>query len=99
MCGSKSSGTLFLLFELLTGAGKFSLFEHVSRDLIRHSEAASWLILANKTKDIYHFTYYINFSGSQNVYSRAEGIADHYWPRPIFFSSYSYSGNIIVLLI
>ena len=47
MCGSKTSGTLFLLFQLLTGAGKFSLFEQVSRDLNRHSEAASWLILAS----------------------------------------------------
>ena len=47
MCGKKPNGTLFLLFELLTGAGKFSLFEHVSRDLNRHSKAASWLILAN----------------------------------------------------
>ena len=46
MCGKKPNGTLFLLFELLTGAGKFSLFEHMSRDLNRHSEAASWLILA-----------------------------------------------------
>ena len=27
-------------------------------------------------------------SGFQNVYSRAEGIADHYWPRPIFCCYY-----------
>ena len=51
MCASNTSATLFLLFERLTGAGKFSLFEHVSRDPIRHSEAASWLILAIKIKD------------------------------------------------
>ena len=25
--------------------------------------------------------------GSQNVYGRAEGIADHYWPWAVFFPS------------
>ena len=28
----------------------------------------------------------VHILGSQNVYSRAEGIADHYWPRAVFFS-------------
>ena len=30
----------------------------------------------------------VHILGSQNVYSRAEGIADHYWPRPIFCCYY-----------
>ena len=29
----------------------------------------------------------VHISGSQNVYSRAKGIADHYWPWSIFFPS------------
>ena len=32
----------------------------------------------------------VHILGSQNVYSRAEGIADHYWPRAILFSSASH---------
>ena len=27
----------------------------------------------------------VHILGSQNVYGRAEGIADHYWPRAVFF--------------
>ena len=27
----------------------------------------------------------VHILGSQNVYSRAEGIADHYWPWAVFF--------------
>ena len=27
----------------------------------------------------------VHILGSQNVYGRAEGIADHYWPWAIFF--------------
>ena len=27
----------------------------------------------------------VHILGSQNVYDRAEGIADHYWPWAIFF--------------
>ena len=29
----------------------------------------------------------VHISGSQNVYGRAEGIADHYWPWAVFLSS------------
>ena len=28
----------------------------------------------------------VHILGSQNVYGRAEGIADHYWPWAVFFS-------------
>ena len=27
----------------------------------------------------------VHILGSQNVYGRAEGIADHYWPWAVFF--------------
>ena len=27
----------------------------------------------------------VHILGSQNVYSRAEGIADHYWPWAVFY--------------
>ena len=27
----------------------------------------------------------VHISGSQNVYSRAEDTADHYWPLAVFF--------------
>ena len=27
----------------------------------------------------------VHILGSQNVYGKAEGIADHYWPWPVFF--------------
>ena len=30
----------------------------------------------------------VHIFGSQNVYGRAEGIADHYWPWAVFSSSY-----------
>ena len=30
----------------------------------------------------------VHILGFQNVYSRAEGIADHYWPRTIILSIY-----------
>ena len=32
----------------------------------------------------------LHILGSQNVYSRAEGIADHYWPWTVFFLSDPY---------
>ena len=35
----------------------------------------------------------VHILGSQNVYSRAEGIADHYWPRAVFFLS-AYMPNL-----
>ena len=28
----------------------------------------------------------VHILGSQNVYGRAEGIADHYWPWAVFFN-------------
>ena len=28
----------------------------------------------------------VHILGSQNVYGRAEGIADHYWPWAVFLS-------------
>ena len=31
----------------------------------------------------------VHILGSQNVYSRAEGIADHYWPWTVFLSPYN----------
>ena len=46
MCDKRTSGTLYLLFPLFREAGEFSLSEHVSRDLIRQTEAASSSILA-----------------------------------------------------
>ena len=30
----------------------------------------------------------VHILGSQNVFSRAEGIADHYWPWAVFFSPF-----------
>ena len=35
---------------------------------------------------------------SQNVYGRAEGIADHYWPWAVFFSPFSPFSFIFLLL-
>ena len=32
----------------------------------------------------------VHILGSHNVYSRAEGIADHYWPWAVFFLSLSF---------
>ena len=32
----------------------------------------------------------VHILGSQNVYGRAEGIADHYWPWAVFSSSFSF---------
>ena len=32
----------------------------------------------------------VHILGSQNVYSRAEGIADHYWPGAVFFINSAY---------
>ena len=31
----------------------------------------------------------VHILGSQNVYGRAEGIADHYWPWAVFFYLYT----------
>ena len=28
----------------------------------------------------------VNILGSQNVYGRAEGITDHYWPWAVFYT-------------
>ena len=36
----------------------------------------------------------VHILGSQNVYGRAEGIADHYWPWAVFYKSLSFSINI-----
>ena len=33
----------------------------------------------------------VHILGSQNVYSRAAGIADHYWPWVVFFPHYPLS--------
>ena len=33
----------------------------------------------------------VHILGSQNVYSRAAGIADHYWPWAVFFPHYPLS--------
>ena len=35
--------------------------------------------------------------GSQNVYDRAEGIADHYWPWAVFFHSKAFSPDSLAL--
>ena len=32
----------------------------------------------------------VHISGSKNVYSRAEGIADHYWPLAVLFLYLNY---------
>ena len=32
----------------------------------------------------------VHILGSQNVYGRAEGIADHYWPWAVFFIFFYY---------
>ena len=31
----------------------------------------------------------VHILGSQNVYGRAEGIADHYWPWAVFYCLYA----------
>ena len=33
----------------------------------------------------------VHILGSQNVYGRAEGIADHYWPCAVFFKILKFS--------
>ena len=35
--------------------------------------------------------------GSQNVYSRAEVIADHYWPLPIFLLLHFKFENVVII--
>ena len=35
----------------------------------------------------------VHISGSLNVYSRAKGIADHYWPRAVFLRNYAVIGK------
>ena len=37
----------------------------------------------------------VHILGSQNLYGRAEGIADHYWPWAVFFTDQS---NIVVFV-
>ena len=38
----------------------------------------------------------VHISGSQNVYSRAEGIGDHYWPRPVFLFLVRYASVPVI---
>ena len=41
----------------------------------------------------------VHILGSQNVYGRAEGIADHYWPWAVFYHlllSYLFNGEILL---
>ena len=40
----------------------------------------------------------VHILGSQNVYGRAEGIADHYWPWAVFYNYHYPFANISILL-